>query len=50
MGHKADIDPESWALVDGKLYLNPGKGAQKLFNKNPHAAIKQPDENWAKVK
>jgi YHS domain-containing protein len=50
MGHKADVDPESWAVIDGKLYLNSSKGAQRLFNKDPHSAIKQADENWAKLK
>jgi YHS domain-containing protein len=50
MGHKADIDPESWAVIDGKLYLNSSKGAQKVFNKDPYSAIKQADENWAKLK
>jgi YHS domain-containing protein len=50
MGHKADIDPESWAVIDGKLYLNSSKGAQKFFNKDPHSAIKQADQNWAKLK
>jgi YHS domain-containing protein len=49
-GHKADIDPESWAVIDGKLYLNSSKGAQKLFNKDPHSAISKADENWAKLK
>ncbi|HTU48650.1 MAG TPA: YHS domain-containing (seleno)protein [Bryobacteraceae bacterium] len=50
MGHKADIDPESWAVIDGKLYLNSSKGAQKLFNEDPHFAIKRADQNWAKLK
>jgi YHS domain-containing protein len=50
MGHKADIDPESWAVIDNKLYLNSSKGAQKLFDKDPQAAIKQADQNWAKLK
>jgi YHS domain-containing protein len=50
MGHKADIDPDSWAVIDGKLYLNSSKGAQKLFNKDPHSAIRQADQNWAKLK
>ena len=50
MGHKADIDPESWAVLDGKLYLNSSKGAQKLFDKDPNAAIKRADQNWAKLK
>ena len=50
MGHKADIDPVSWAVIDGKLYLNSSKGAQKLFIKNPQSAIKQADQNWAKLK
>ena len=50
MGHKADIDPESWAVIDGKLYLNSSKGAQKLFDKDPQSAIKQADQNWPKLK
>jgi YHS domain-containing protein len=50
MGHKADIDPESWAVIDGKLYLNSSKGAQKLFNKDPHSAISKADANWSKLK
>lgn len=50
MGHKADIDPESWAVIDGKLYLNSSKGAQKLFDKDPQSAIKKADQNWAKLK
>ena len=49
MGHKADIDPESWAVIDGKLYLNSSKGAQKLFDKDPQSAIKKADQNWAKL-
>ena len=50
MGHKADIDPQSWAVIDDKLYLNSSAGAQKLFNKDPHAAIKHADENWTQLK
>jgi hypothetical protein len=50
MGHKADIDLQSLAVIDGKLYLNSSKGAQKLFNKDPQSAIKQADENWTKLK
>lgn len=49
-GHKADIDPEAWAVIDGKLYLNSSKGAQKLFDQDPHATIKQADTNWSKLK
>jgi YHS domain-containing protein len=50
MGHKADIDPESWAVIDGKLYLNSSREAQKLFDKDPQSAIKKADRNWAKLK
>jgi YHS domain-containing protein len=50
MGHKADIDPESWTVIDGKLYLNSSKGAQKLFDKDPQSAINKADQNWAKLK
>lgn len=49
-GHKAPVDPNSWAIVDGKLYLNSSAGAQKAFDKDRAAAIKEADENWKTLK
>ena len=30
-GYTADIDPEAWRIVDGKLYLNYSKRVQKMW-------------------
>lgn len=49
-GHKAAVDPKSWAIVDGKLYLNSSAGAQKAFDKDRAAAIKEADQNWKTLK
>lgn len=49
-GHKAEIDPQAWAVVDGKLYLNSSRGAQRAFDKDQRNAIKEADANWPKLK
>ena len=49
-GHKADIDPNSWVIVDGKLYLNSSKGAQKAFDKDQQGSIKEANANWQHLK
>jgi YHS domain-containing protein len=45
-GTTADIDPEAWSVVDGKLYLNLNKKVQNLWMKDMAAYIKKADENW----
>ncbi len=42
----ADIDPSRWAIVDGKLYLNNGFVAEKLWNLNKSGNIASGDRNW----
>jgi len=42
----ADIDPSRWAIVDGKLYLNNGFIAEKLWNLNKSGNITSGDRNW----
>jgi len=42
----ADIDPNKWAVVDGKLYLNNGLVAQSLWSLNKSGNIKSGDRNW----
>ncbi len=48
--HKDTVDPEAWAIVDGKLYLNHTTRMQDAWNQNAAEYIKRADENWAAVK
>jgi hypothetical protein len=45
-GEYADIDPESWTIVDGKLYLNKTKDFRKVWRKAPEAYKATADYNW----
>jgi len=49
-GHKDTVDPEAWAIVDGKLYLTHMPQGMDDWRQNPAAFIKQADANWAVVK
>jgi len=42
----ADIDPSRWAIVNGKLYLNNGFVAEKLWSLNKSRNIVSADRNW----
>jgi YHS domain-containing protein len=42
----ADIDPTRWAVVNGKLYLNYGFVAEKLWSLNKSGNIASADRNW----
>jgi YHS domain-containing protein len=47
----ANIDPEAWRIVDGKLYLFSGKeGLEEDFDTAPAAAIAKADANWPAIK
>ena len=48
--HKDTVDPEAWAIVDGKLYLTHMRQAMEDWQQNPAKYIKPADENWAAVK
>jgi YHS domain-containing protein len=43
----ADIDPDRWAVVDGKLYLNNNFFAHSLWSVNKSGNIASADRNWA---
>jgi len=45
----ADIIPELWTIVDGKLYLNLNEKVQKMWNEDMAAFIKDADKNWPGV-
>jgi YHS domain-containing protein len=39
-------DPNQWAIVDGKLYLNYDKKIKILWDANQAVHIQQADKNW----
>jgi YHS domain-containing protein len=45
----ADIDPDDWTIVDGKLYLNNGFFAQTLWSFDKRGNISQGDRYWPLV-
>ena len=45
----ADIKPEYWAIVDGKLYLNLNEKVQKMWHEDMAAFIQDADKNWPGV-
>jgi hypothetical protein len=49
-GHKSKIDPQAWAIVDGKLYVNYNKHWADEFLKNTATNISRADANWPVVK
>ncbi|MGE0882063.1 MAG: YHS domain-containing (seleno)protein [Blastocatellales bacterium] len=49
-GYTANIDPEAWKIVDGKLYLNYDKDVQKKWETDIPGFIKKANENWPKLK
>jgi YHS domain-containing protein len=46
----ANIDPQAWRIVDGKLYLFSGnEGLDKDFDADPEAVIEKADLVWHKI-
>lgn len=48
-GYAVDIDPEAWAIVDGRLYLNYSKRVQRAWNEDRPGYIAKADANWPSV-
>lgn len=42
----ADIDPQAWKIVDGKLYLNYSLDVMKTWSADIPGNIKKADANW----
>ena len=42
----ADIDPQSWKIVEGTLYLNYSPGIKAKWDKDIPGYIKKADESW----
>jgi hypothetical protein len=45
-GNHGEVDPEAWAIVDGKLYLNYDKAAREEWQQNQAANIAQANRVW----
>lgn len=48
-GTTADIDPDAWNIVDGRLYLNLSKKIKDKWSKDIPGYIKKADEKWPKI-
>jgi hypothetical protein len=48
-GYTAEIDPEAWKIVGGKLYLNYSKDVQKKWEQDIPGNIEKADQNWPGV-
>ncbi len=48
-GTTADIDPFSWNIVEGKLYLNLNRDIRDKWRKDISGNIKKGDRNWPEV-
>ena len=49
-GATANIDPQAWRIVDGKLYLNLSKDVQALWLTDVPGNIEKADENWPQIR
>jgi enamine deaminase RidA (YjgF/YER057c/UK114 family) len=48
--HKDTVDPEAWAIVDGKLYLTHTRRVMDRWHQKAAEYVKRADENWATVR
>jgi enamine deaminase RidA (YjgF/YER057c/UK114 family) len=48
--HKDTVDPEAWAIVNGKLYLTHSRHALNAWRKDATEHIEHGDHAWAEVK
>jgi hypothetical protein len=49
-GYKVGIDPEAWAIVDGKLYLNYSKSVQRNWQADIPGYIAKANTTWPTLK
>lgn len=48
-GYTASIDPDAWAIVDDRLFLNYSKGVQRQWQEDVPGNIARGDRNWPQV-
>ena len=49
-GYKIPIDPTTWDIHNGKLYLNAGSAPHKRYLSDVDGTIERADKNWTKIK
>ncbi|MDP6952090.1 MAG: YHS domain-containing (seleno)protein [Alphaproteobacteria bacterium] len=49
LGHKPNIDPEAWRIVDGTLYLNLNPGIQARWEKDIPGFIAKANDIWPTI-
>jgi enamine deaminase RidA (YjgF/YER057c/UK114 family) len=47
--HKDTVDPEAWAIVDGKLYLTHNRYIMQIWRESAKERIRQADQAWEVV-
>lgn len=48
-GYKVGTDPQAFAIVDGRLYLNYNKAVQRTWNQDRPGYIQKADRNWVQL-
>jgi 2-iminobutanoate/2-iminopropanoate deaminase len=48
--HKDTVDPEAWAIVDGKLYLTHNRYGMQVWRESAQEHILKADQDWEVVK
>jgi YHS domain-containing protein len=49
-GATADIDPNAWRIVGGKLYLNLSKSVQARWEQDIRGFVAKADANWPEIR
>jgi hypothetical protein len=49
-GHKASTQPDTWTIVNGKLYFNYNKQVKQMWMKDQAHCIEVADQKWPEVK
>ena len=49
-GHKAPTKPETWTIVNDKLYFNYSAKVKEVWVKDQQALIEKADKNWIELK
>jgi len=49
-GHKAPTKPETWSIVNDKLYFNYNLKVKEAWTKDQPALIEKADKNWTELK
>ena len=50
LSKKVGIDPNEYEVIDGKLYVQSGRQALKLWQEDTASSIISADDKWSKIK